>query len=332
MTESIGKIIKKNRLDLKLTLDDVAKAVGVSKSTVQRWESGKINNMRRDRIDLLSKILQVSPLILLGNDSPTINTTPAELPERSELKMTFYYKKFKSLRKDSGMSQLEVAQKLGLAKSTIAMYESGKRTPDFETIDAICDLFNVNMSELSDSKLATKYENLNAVQPAFHLTPNDSKKKSIVYDRIHDIQPQIWHEPTINEVMETLKARELFSKRLRTLLNTHNMNQNELAKILNVSESTVGKWVLGKSMPRTMGIIQTIADNFGVGKSFLLEETPVEDSPAPSYYSDPAVAEMAEELKNNPGMKMLFDASRNASQKDLEIAANLLKQLKGDDE
>ena len=90
MTESIGKIIKKNRLDLKLTLDDVAKAVGVSKSTVQRWESGKINNMRRDRIDLLSKILQVSPLILLGNDSPTINTTPAELPERSELKMTFY--------------------------------------------------------------------------------------------------------------------------------------------------------------------------------------------------------------------------------------------------
>lgn len=246
--------------------------------------------------------------------------------------MAFYYKKFKSLRKDIGMSQLEVGQKLGLAKSTIAMYESGKRTPDFETIEAICDLFNVNMSELSDSKLATKYENLNAVQPAFHLTPNDSKKKSIVYDRIHDIQPQVWHEPTINEVMETLKARELFSKRLRTLLNTHNMNQNELAKILNVSESTVGKWVLGKSMPRTMGIIQTIADNFGVGKSFLLEETPVEDSPAPSYYSDPAVAEMAEELKNNPGMKMLFDASRNASQKDLEIAANLLKQLKGDDE
>lgn len=131
---------------------------------------------------------------------------------------------------------------------------------------------------------------------------------------------------------ETIKARELFSKRLSTLLNTHNMNQNELAKILNVSESTVGKWVLGKSMPRTMGIIQTIADNFGVGKSFLLEETPVEESPAPSYYSDPAVAEMAEELKNNPGMKMLFDASRNASQKDLEIAANLLKQLKGDDE
>ena len=40
MTKGIGKIIKKNRLELNLTLEDVAKAVGVSKSTVQRWESG----------------------------------------------------------------------------------------------------------------------------------------------------------------------------------------------------------------------------------------------------------------------------------------------------
>ena len=62
MTKGIGKIIKKNRLELNLTLEDVAKAVGVSKSTVQRWESGQINNMRRDRIDALSKILQISSL------------------------------------------------------------------------------------------------------------------------------------------------------------------------------------------------------------------------------------------------------------------------------
>lgn len=313
-----------------MTRSELADKAGISRPMITNYLKGNYK-AKQNNVFKLAKALNIPESDLI-EDGAFSATTPAELPEKSELKMTFYYKKFKSLRKDTGMSQLEVAQKLGLAKSTIAMYESGKRTPDFETIDAICDLFNVNMSELSDSKLATKYENLNAVQPAFHLTPNDSKKKSIVYDRIHDIQPQIWHEPTINEVMETLKARELFSKRLRTLLNTHNMNQNELAKILNVSESTVGKWVLGKSMPRTMGIIQTIADNFGVGKSFLLEETPVEDSPAPSYYSDPAVAEMAEELKNNPGMKMLFDASRNASQKDLEIAANLLKQLKGDDE
>lgn len=72
---------------------------------------------------------------------------------------------------------------------------------------------------------------------------------------------------------ETLKARKLFSSRLRNLLIKSDMTQKELAEKLNVTESTVGKWVLGKAMPRTMGLIQTMADYFEVGKSYFLEET-----------------------------------------------------------
>lgn len=79
---------------------------------------------------------------------------------------------------------------------------------------------------------------------------------------------------------KTLKARDLFSERLRKMLKEHDLNQNELAKILNVSESTVGKWVLGKSMPRTMGLIQQIADYFDVGKSYFLEENSSEEQSA----------------------------------------------------
>lgn len=78
---------------------------------------------------------------------------------------------------------------------------------------------------------------------------------------------------------ETLKARALFSQRLGILLNKYDMKQNELATFLGVSESTVGKWILGKSMPRTMGLVQKIADHFGVGKSYLLEN---DNSSSPS--------------------------------------------------
>lgn len=53
------------------------------------------------------------------------------------------------------------------------------------------------------------------------------------------------------------------------LLNKRKMNQVDLSKILNVSESTVGKWILGKSIPR-MGTIEKIAQYFGVNKSFIL--------------------------------------------------------------
>ena len=54
----------------------------------------------------------------------------------------------KYLRSRDKMSQQELAKKLGIAKSTISMYEVGKREPDFETLEAIADLFNVDMNFL----------------------------------------------------------------------------------------------------------------------------------------------------------------------------------------
>ena len=54
----------------------------------------------------------------------------------------------KYLRNSDKLSQSELAEKLGVAKSTISMYEVGKREPDFETLEAIADLFNVDMNFL----------------------------------------------------------------------------------------------------------------------------------------------------------------------------------------
>ena len=54
----------------------------------------------------------------------------------------------KYLRNREHLSQSELADKLGVAKSTISMYEVGKREPDFETLESIADLFNVDMNFL----------------------------------------------------------------------------------------------------------------------------------------------------------------------------------------
>lgn len=61
----VKDLIRCRRQELNLTMADVAKAVGVSEATVSRWESGNIPNMRRDRMNLLAKVLQISPLQLL---------------------------------------------------------------------------------------------------------------------------------------------------------------------------------------------------------------------------------------------------------------------------
>lgn len=65
---TIGEIIANRRRELNLTLEDIGKAVGVGKSTVKKWESGYIANMKRDKIALLANVLQISPSVLIGGD------------------------------------------------------------------------------------------------------------------------------------------------------------------------------------------------------------------------------------------------------------------------
>ena len=62
------------------------------------------------------------------------------------------------LRKREGLSQAELATKLKLSQSTIGMYETGRREPDFEVLESIADFFNVDMNFLLG-----KYDNDSAL-------------------------------------------------------------------------------------------------------------------------------------------------------------------------
>lgn len=55
---------------------------------------------------------------------------------------------FKRLRTSSRLTQAELAEKIGISRSTIGMYETGAREPDFETLEAIADFFNVDIDYL----------------------------------------------------------------------------------------------------------------------------------------------------------------------------------------
>lgn len=61
-----GEHLRRRRKELKMTLEDVGKIVGVGKSTVRKWETGEIENMRRDKIALLAKALKTTPLFIMG--------------------------------------------------------------------------------------------------------------------------------------------------------------------------------------------------------------------------------------------------------------------------
>lgn len=66
---TIGEKISTRRKELGLTLEDIGNFVGVGKSTVKKWESGYIANMRRDKIAALSKVLQMNPAEFINSNS-----------------------------------------------------------------------------------------------------------------------------------------------------------------------------------------------------------------------------------------------------------------------
>lgn len=62
----VNKLIKQRRLELNLTLKDLAEALNVAVSTVSRYETSDIQNMGIDKIEKLAEILQCTPAYLMG--------------------------------------------------------------------------------------------------------------------------------------------------------------------------------------------------------------------------------------------------------------------------
>lgn len=111
-----GDRIKNRRIELGLTLEELGKRVGVGKSTVRKWETGYIANMRRDKIAKLADALDVSPLYIMGIENPEENE-PAEEGKLTE-------KQSELLDLISSLSDSEISVLLAAARSLTELHRS----------------------------------------------------------------------------------------------------------------------------------------------------------------------------------------------------------------
>lgn len=64
-----------------------------------------------------------------------------------------FHNKLYNLRKQKGLSQEELANRLNVSRQTISKWEVGDSTPDMEKLIAISDVFEISLDELVMDKV-----------------------------------------------------------------------------------------------------------------------------------------------------------------------------------
>lgn len=68
----IGQKIKKARLERGLTQQELGAIVGVQKSAIAKYESGRVVNIKRSTLQKIAKALNLRPSELIFNESPKV--------------------------------------------------------------------------------------------------------------------------------------------------------------------------------------------------------------------------------------------------------------------
>ena len=102
--KDIREKIRTRRKELGLSLEEVAKKVGVTKATVHRWETGVISNMGIDKANLLADILKLNPLELLGRDNQK-NDPISQLTKKEKLNYEEFMEQSKFFFNDENVSE-----------------------------------------------------------------------------------------------------------------------------------------------------------------------------------------------------------------------------------
>lgn len=96
--------------------------------------------------------------------------------------MSKFHFRLRELRNSRKLSQQELANYLGISKSSVNMYERGEREPGLDTLEAIADYFNVDMDYLTGKTSQIKnFSKLNE-----KIDTNKLSKESQAYDLISE--------------------------------------------------------------------------------------------------------------------------------------------------
>lgn len=100
------------------------------------------------------------------------------------------------------------------------------------------------------------------------------------------------------------------NEKYQELLKERGVKTAEVARQTSIPYSTLSEWSKGKTKKISGENVAKLADYFDVPVSYFYAEDE-------SYYIDPEVAEIAQELHDDPERRGLFKAARGLSKEDI---------------
>ena len=118
--------------------------------------------------------------------------------------------------------------------------------------------------------------------------------------------------------------------RLKALRLDRGLTQDEVGKRVLVSKQTLYKYENNIVTNIPVDKIELLAEVYHVTPAYIMGwEQPEEDvDDSSSYYDDPEVAAIANEMKENPNIRVLFDASRGLSKESIEEVRRFVEYQK----
>ncbi|WP_078378853.1 helix-turn-helix domain-containing protein [Sutcliffiella halmapala] len=116
----------------------------------------------------------------------------------------------KYLREQRGWTQLDLADELNRVRGTISKWETGKETPDIETLIHICKIFEVSID---------------------YLTGNHYEQEEYVkeFNRLYHLQEQ---DEELMEIVDYLKQNPKFKSSLHTYTKLNSEERKTLGEVL----------------------------------------------------------------------------------------------------
>lgn len=119
--------------------------------------------------------------------------------------------------------------------------------------------------------------------------------------------------------MTVEEIRMAFAKNLKSLMDSHHYNQEDIARVCGTSRQIVSEWLNGKKYPR-MDKVQAILDHFGIPLSTLIS-----DGKSDTYYLNPETIKLAQMLHDNPQYRVMFDATKDLDPESVQKIIDFIK-------